>query len=541
MKRLAVTLLLAALLAGSGCTAQSSAPPPDSESGVHADWSALTPYQTPQNQYTRRYPGWTEELIPADGYGNLIPFPGGAAYSEWEGDTWLYGLVTAQGEIVVDPVYSSAWQICIYDDTRRQTRYLPYLQLVKPSGAAEGEAPLDAEGQAPLDITIAALDGSWCRSGYSLFFGWSAGCLAALTQDGQLQVLNEDGSVRWSKSAEALSFHPGTTLLDTPYMLSGGVLCYWDWEDDYNDTRYYLLDLRDGSFCNAAEQGLKEISLYNDTGAVAAQEHNGTTLYGYIDRKGAWILEPQYLRANAFSGSYAVVQLKTGEYAVIDQAGDVRLTCGEGELFCSDNGEGDRVYLNVRKAGSLDLAQYRSYQQYEVLAAYDADLQPIDTPAAGTQIVWNWDGSYWQLNDSVMTFGIGSRQVQLSVPEETFPSGVVWAGDWFTVDWEAREGGGYHSVLYDCDGTPLTEADAYRSVVQNWDRWTGDPYFVAWLPDGQSCVFLDEKGKVVSSTGTGFHLLRCGGMTLERDNSSVTLTDSGGKTVFCYLDFADDI
>ena len=57
MKRLAVPLLLAALLAGSGCTAQSSAPPPDSESGVHADWSALTPYQTPQNQYTRRYPG----------------------------------------------------------------------------------------------------------------------------------------------------------------------------------------------------------------------------------------------------------------------------------------------------------------------------------------------------------------------------------------------------------------------------------------------------------------------------------------------------
>ena len=44
---------------------------------MHADWSALTPYQTPQNQYTRRYPGWTEELIPADDYGNLIPGHGG--------------------------------------------------------------------------------------------------------------------------------------------------------------------------------------------------------------------------------------------------------------------------------------------------------------------------------------------------------------------------------------------------------------------------------------------------------------------------------
>ena len=40
------------------------------------------------------------------------------------------------------------------------------------------------------DITVAALDGSWCRSGYSKVFGVSEGLLVACTADAQVEAID---------------------------------------------------------------------------------------------------------------------------------------------------------------------------------------------------------------------------------------------------------------------------------------------------------------------------------------------------------------
>ena len=131
IRRGAAAVLPAALtLTLFGCV-PSGTPPMDASSGVHADWSALEPYTAPQNQYTRRSEEFMDTLCPADDYGNLIPFPGRAVSSDWMGDVWLYGLVTARGEIVVDPVYSDAYQLSWYDYENSRVVYEPYLYLTK--------------------------------------------------------------------------------------------------------------------------------------------------------------------------------------------------------------------------------------------------------------------------------------------------------------------------------------------------------------------------------------------------------------------------
>ena len=61
--------------------------------------------------------------------------------------------------------------------------YEPYLYLTKVHYDAQA-------GREEKDITVAALDGSWCRSGYSKVFGVSEGLLVACTADAQVEAID---------------------------------------------------------------------------------------------------------------------------------------------------------------------------------------------------------------------------------------------------------------------------------------------------------------------------------------------------------------
>ena len=233
IRRGAAAVLPAALtLTLFGCV-PSGAPPMDASSGVHADWSALEPYTVPQNQYTRRSEEFMDTLCPADDYGNLIPFPGRAVSSDWMGDVWLYGLVTARGEIVVDPVYSDAYQLSWYDYENSCVVYEPYLYLTKVHYDAQA-------GREEKDITVAALDGSWCRSGYSKVFGVSEGLLVACTADAQVEAIDgATGKLIWSKRAEELHLPFDASDYGQNVDFSCGMLSYVDVEAQVN----YFLDV----------------------------------------------------------------------------------------------------------------------------------------------------------------------------------------------------------------------------------------------------------------------------------------------------------
>jgi hypothetical protein len=110
LKKSVVLLLLIATLAS--CTtrvptpsdAPVTAPPTVSASPEVAPSPTLEPF-TLGEKFTRRYDEPVFELIPSDDYGELYPYVGKLGSSHW--NVRLYGLCTAEGEIVCDPVFGN--------------------------------------------------------------------------------------------------------------------------------------------------------------------------------------------------------------------------------------------------------------------------------------------------------------------------------------------------------------------------------------------------------------------------------------------------
>ena len=171
MKNRCLALLLSTLLlagcAPSGPAASSAPAEGKGASGVQVDWSRLEERtdRLPDTDGGRWYPDRTDRLIPGPDYGPLVPYVGGQAYSfnRWEREgevqeyfsdwpTALYGLMTREGKIVVDPVYQH-----VTPYTCRQggeDLALPVLLLARVDEAWK-------DSNSGLRYAVAAEDGSW--------------------------------------------------------------------------------------------------------------------------------------------------------------------------------------------------------------------------------------------------------------------------------------------------------------------------------------------------------------------------------------------
>lgn len=156
--RIAPVLALALLLSACGGPEPQQTPEPTpTPSGVAVHWDVLTP--RPENIAERRYEGYTDHLIPADDYGDLMPYIGGEAATDWE-QSWFYGLATHDGEIVTDPVYTEVNALGWFDYRQGKTRHEDVLILrsAVPTGSAPSQEPApDFEDR----YGLAAIDGSW--------------------------------------------------------------------------------------------------------------------------------------------------------------------------------------------------------------------------------------------------------------------------------------------------------------------------------------------------------------------------------------------
>ena len=61
----------------------------------------------------------------------------------------------------------------------------------------------------------------------------------------------------------------------------------------------------------------------SDDGTLASVQDADTGLFGYIDKTGAWRIEPQFKSAYGFSDGRAMVQLEDGSWAYIDRTGAI--------------------------------------------------------------------------------------------------------------------------------------------------------------------------------------------------------------------------
>lgn len=202
----------------------------DESSGVLVDWSRLKDRQSRQPDVDggRWYPDRTDVLIPGRNYGPLIPYIGDQAYmfNRWEyagevQEYWsdwpnsFYGLMTRDGEIVVDPVYQSVGY-CAYG----KEGSLPVLLLSK-SGPAWEEFGNGSR------YAVAASDGSWITDfefinytnrGNQLFLLRPEGCTALDSTTGEREDWSwEELGVSEEDLPETLSFLQwvtGLTWLD---------------------------------------------------------------------------------------------------------------------------------------------------------------------------------------------------------------------------------------------------------------------------------------------------------------------------------------
>ena len=158
---------------------------------VRADWSALTPYAAEQMSYSyfSSYSG-KDGLFPDENYGPLLPYIGAEmSISGYVLDVIpLYGLVTTDGRVVTDPIYSEVL-----------TDYGPFLLLYRAS-----------ETDLRTQVTIAAPDGSWTRDAgdwreFIPIDNPKRPQLAVSQADGSVLILDADGSIAAEFDRETLA------------------------------------------------------------------------------------------------------------------------------------------------------------------------------------------------------------------------------------------------------------------------------------------------------------------------------------------------
>lgn len=194
-------------------------PAPVEEPGpaVHTDWSKLGERAPlPEPVGSRWYGDYMDELLPRGDYGPLVPYAGLRLMDNWPAMTGcLYGLMTRDGVVVTDPVYSLV--ICPNGLGKDGPYAMPLLVMKKadPSG-------LEDDG-APAVYAVAARDGSWCTPfDYLGYTQREEGLL--LFQRDSVTVMAPDGSVQriWTREEMGLSREEFDSMLTQVAWREGG-------------------------------------------------------------------------------------------------------------------------------------------------------------------------------------------------------------------------------------------------------------------------------------------------------------------------------
>lgn len=217
----ALCLLLSAC--GGAEQAPSEQAPPSAEessSGVYTDWSQLEERELPPEAVgSRWYEDYTDELIPREDYGPLIPYAGLRLMDDWPSMTGcLYGLMTREGIVVTDPVYSS---VSCPNGLGREGPYALSLLVLKQVDETAREESWD-----PASYAVAARDGSWCTPfDYCGYTQSEQGLL--LFQRDSVTVMAPDGEIQrvWTAGEMGISQEVFDSMLN---QISWGEGCSGD-------------------------------------------------------------------------------------------------------------------------------------------------------------------------------------------------------------------------------------------------------------------------------------------------------------------------
>ena len=298
-----------------------SAPAPSAPPEEKPAYSVVLPDGVPERIVfdageigTRYYPETTLALLPSPDYGRLYPFVGAATKWDyiWSGVQLLYGLCTADGRIVVDPVYNST-------------------EIVEKDGNAM--YMLQRIVNHRYETTFAALDGSWA---------------AAYQDNDRRPMLYDAQSLYLPPKPDYISVYDGKGwgAIDYkgnlvypcrerfPVQFCEGLAAVWDETGEY--ITYIDIEGNAAFGCQAPERlddaetlwkfGLQNVQFSHGLARIKQGE-----LWGYADKTGKIVIEPQFHQSSAFYGGYTVVA--DANYRIrsaIDRAGNVLVSVGSG-------------------------------------------------------------------------------------------------------------------------------------------------------------------------------------------------------------------
>jgi len=280
---------------------------------VSADLTALSPYEPVNATFSRLHDGAMPEFIPSDDYGMLLYYGGASMYANSTFRVSKFGLVTADGTIVTDPIYdrverapgSPAYKLTINTTERNMVWY-----------------------EADNIIAVCALDGSWITP-FDYVDAFFTENVMLLRRDNDMFYVDYDIDVydysgtflynmknfEWSQSAAGFSDFYYTDFIGNIY-------------GDYLNTRInspygnsVYINLLTGEFTYLAydyvfgfSEGFARILMNEYT-----DSYNPT--WGFINENFEIVIEPEFLGAGNFTNGLSLVMAENEKYHVINTSG----------------------------------------------------------------------------------------------------------------------------------------------------------------------------------------------------------------------------
>ncbi|MDE6107110.1 MAG: WG repeat-containing protein [Oscillospiraceae bacterium] len=495
---------------------------------VYTDWSKLEPYEPKKAVYTRRYEGFTDTLIPSNDYGPLLAF-GGVAVSgldDWDGDgildlveSRLYGLVTAEYEVVLDPVLSSVVSLYGTDGWRNESFNAESMLL--------GKMIYNEEGEAVERFALCDREGRWCTDflytydwdmDFGLSFAWG---VPLFTQDSKLVFLDPGtGRDIWTVNLPARLGTADFSIQAFDIDPASGWVClsvtYFDQEAGW--TRWEHLFIDPQGVVRKPPEEVRWVNGYGD-GLILATVSEGTgtarrTYDGYVDAfTGKWAIEPIYKDATRFVNGVAPVNDGESIY-FINTAGEA-LT-GDLEVMPEKCGRYWYVRLNAGRS---------------ILAIYDEDANPVtDSPLLGATAIE-------RLGDNWMRGKIGSDYVLARSSEAYVFPGALGTPTEVQGDRVLFEG-----ERVDKDHRVMTLTDLGGNIIAQWDSYSGGYfrqegylYLYVYGQPGEDATY-DVEGNFVCEG----YVTISGGLIRQYEDDCTMWTDLEGNVVFCWPVYGAD-
>ena len=326
VKRLIIPLLAVLLLLAASCRQARPPflpppevlPPPEMNWEVRTDYSGLTPYAPPHIKHTRLRDGPLAMLIPSDNYGLLLPYASAGTMPDGSLRALKYGLVTMDGMVVTDLVFSSV-ERAEHRNYYHSTEMLPPLPAYSLAIDVSG---LDTPWRADSWRGACALDGSWITpfEYREVVFTEDAILLMRGHQTFDIDIYDYNGQFMYNvlDSQWASNIAPDTWPGYLTYYVSEGIACLPD-----HNGNYFFIEMLTGrtmhtSFRGAAPfaEGLAAVCEMS----VDSWEH--IELWGFIDRDFNLVIPPRYTQPASFINGRATVETPGGETHVIDKRGN---------------------------------------------------------------------------------------------------------------------------------------------------------------------------------------------------------------------------